>query len=439
MLRNKDALVVTPPTSNLQYCVVVPAKNEEELLPSALRSLAEQKTLTGAPLGYEVYEVILLINNCTDRSRQIAERFRRLYASFRLHIAEHNFSESNAHVGSARRLLMDEAYRRLQMVGHPNAAILSTDADSQVASNWIARNQEELASGAEAVGGRLIISGSERELLDPVALESYRYDHLYRRLVCWMEDRQDPETRDPWPRHHHHFGASLAVKPEVYKAVGRLPPRRRFEDVAFYDALVRHDVRLSHSNKVRVFTSARLAGRGGAGLSTQLSDWTKAGKNAIRMPVESGAFLEHMFATRRQLRLLWLNYRETDELPAAQVQDLAETSGIKISQLSSKIRAARSFGMLVERLSFYKMCRNTWPDRIRLAPLRHATDELLQSFKAAMRARSRVRARQCETGSYDSLIANAILSAPENGRVRHLREAQTPEQVLTSAQVTGGH
>jgi hypothetical protein len=146
-----------------------------------------------------------------------------------------------------------------------------------------------------------------------------------------------------------------------------------------------------------------------------------------------------MFAARQQLRLLWLNYRETGELPRARVQDLAEKSGIKASQISSKVRASHSFGILLDRLSFYTTCRNTWSDRVRLAPLRYATDELLQWFKADRRDRSRVRARQYGTGSYDSLTANAILTAPENGRARHLPEAHSPERLPTSERVRGVH
>lgn len=428
MLTDRETLVTTPPSAKLQACIIVPVRNEEDLLPSALRALAEQKTVSGGILFHELYEVILLINNTTDRSRQAAESFLRLYPTFRLHIVERSFSKSRAHVGHARRLLMDEACRRLKTVGDSRAAILSTDADSQVAPNWIACNQEELAAGADAVGGRIVIPACEKDLLDPAARELHRYDQMYRRLVCWIEDRLDPQPHDPWPRHHQHFGVSLAVKPQVYKAAGRLPPRRCFEDLAFYDALIRYDVRVRHSNKVKVFTSARLVGRTRAGLSTQLSYWAKRGKSALRIPVESGAFLEQMFAARHDLRLLWLSYQTTRELPAGHVQEVSAKTGIKASQIAVEVRTARTFGLLIERLRFYEMFRKTWPDWVRLAPLRCAIEELLESFKAGQRYRSGIRARRYDTDSYDSLIPDATLSGPENGRAPRLLEgpASTP-------------
>lgn len=433
MFRSDDTLISDPPSDKLQACVIVPARNEEELLPSALRALAEQKTLSGAPLSHELYEVVLLLNNTTDRSRQVAESFRRLYLTLRLHVAERNFSKSKAHVGHARRLLMDEACRRLQTVSAANAAILSTDADSQVAPNWIARNQEELDAGADAVGGRVLIPACEKDLLDPATRDLYRYDHLYRRLVCWIEDRFDSEACDPWPRHHQHFGASLAVRPQIYTAVGRLPPRRCLEDLAFYNALVRRDVRLRHSNKVTVFTSGRLVGRTRAGLSTQLSDWAKRGKNALRMPVESGAFLEHMFACRHLLRLVWLHYRENRELPAAHIRELSAKSGIKPSHVFAELGGTRFFGVLLERLKFYEMCRKTWPDWVRLAPLRYVTDELLESFKDERARRSGARVHLYGTDSCDGLKPCAILEVSENGRAHRLPEVQTPVPMRASA------
>src|SRR3954454_1320841 len=132
-----DVLIAEPPGEKLEACVTVPVKDEEDLLPSALRALAEQKTLTGDEFAHERYEVILLINNTRDRSRQVAEQFQRLYPTFRLHIIERNFGKSHSHNGYVRRLLMDEACRRLETREGDRKTILTTDADSQVASNWI--------------------------------------------------------------------------------------------------------------------------------------------------------------------------------------------------------------------------------------------------------------------------------------------------------------
>ena len=393
--RSKETLVSEIPSTKLEASVIVPVRNEEELLPSALQSLAEQRTLDGGRLSPERYEVILLINNTTDRSRHIAESFQHLYPEFRLHVAERHLGKSKAHIGYVRRILMDEACRRLETVGHASAAILSTDGDTRVAPNWIAQNQEELARGAQAVGGRIVIPGCEQGDLAPATQALYRLDHVYRRLVSWMEDRFDSATHDPWPRHHHHFGASLAITPYAYKLAGRLPPRRQLEDCAFYDALIRHDIRVRHSNQVRVFTSARLKGRTRAGLANQLREWAANEKTSIRIQVETAAFLKHIFTTRHNLRRTWCDFRSTRELSNDLAKELSSEIGLSAARITSEIRTARYFGVLLENLKFYENCRCMWPEWVRLAPLNEVVEQLFAAFREDQRNR-RVPARPRE-------------------------------------------
>jgi glycosyltransferase involved in cell wall biosynthesis len=427
-------LVTEPPSERLEACVTVPARDEEELLPSALRALAEQKTITGDPLDHERYEVILLINNTRDRSRQVAEKFQRLYPTFRLHVVEKHFDKSRSHNGYVRRLLMDEACRRLEMREGAHTAILSTDADSQVASNWISRNQEELANGAEAVGGRVIILPCEEALLDPATRAIQRYNHLYWRLVTWMEHCFDPEPHDPWPRHHQHFGASLALTPRTYRLIGRMPPRRYFEDIALYQALIQHDVRLRHSNRVRVFTSARLTGRARFGLSSELKDWQVCGRKGLRVPVECRAFLEYLFTERRRFRKLWLEYLDTGELSADRVRELSRNTGVRFSHLVAELRAARHFGLLLQRTDFYAMCRDHWSDRLRLAPMQYVVHEMQAAF--SKQTHRTARAHRVDTIQYDAVGVSAIRNGSENVRVHHPLEVDNPVRVQASELIT---
>ena len=408
----RPLLLPEPPDPSLRACVIIPARNEQESLPGALRALAEQTCGRGTPLPYELYEVILLINNTTDNSRAVAGQFQRLYPGFRLYIAERNLRTSAAHVGWARRLLMDEAFRRLEHSEAVDAAILSTDADTRVAPNWIFRNLIELQNGADVIGGRVVVSTAEEDLLTQETRTVQKLDHVYRRLVSWTEDRFDPEAHDPWPRHHHHFSASLAIRPHVYRAVGGVPPRRFLEDVAFYDRLRRYDVRIRHSNTVRVFTSARLASRTKFGLGRLLSDWQKSGAAALHAPVETRAFLEYLFSTRRRLRALWQGKDEA----AASLIELSYSTGLRRSTLASEAQQARCFGTLLERIGFYAGCRRTWPEWKRLAPLDTVVEEMYDAFKSTQRQ---------QPALYGSL-AYASQSASANGHSRST-------QVLTGA------
>lgn len=422
MSKPTDVLVEKPPGERIEACVTVPAKDEEDLLPSALRALAEQKTIMGDPLDHERYEVILLINNTRDRSRHVAEQFRRLYPTFNLHIVERNFNSADSHNGYVRRLLMDEACRRLETrVGSGNA-ILTTDADSQVASNWISRNQEEFSNGAEAVAGRIVILPAEEAFLHPTTRAIQRYDHLYRRLVAWIENRLDPQPDDPWPRHHQHFGASLAITPSTYKSVGRIPPRRHFEDIMFYQVLIRHDVRLRHSNRVRVFTSARLTGRARFGMSSELSDWQACGTKGLRVRVECAEFLEYLFIVRRRLRLLWLEYRNNGAPQMDRVRHLSRDTGIVFPELLAHLRSARYFGVLIENTRFYEMCRKQWPDHLRLKPMKSVVDHVWAAF--IKQAHVAARAHQFDTALCVSPGGISIRNGSGNSRVHHHHVAE---------------
>lgn len=393
-----EVLVSGPPDPALNACVVVPARNEEELLPGALYALAEQKQLNGQPVPYESYEVVLLINNSTDASRAAAERVARMYPSLRLHIIERWFNSSQAHIGHVRRLLMDEACRRLETAGNDLAVILSTDSDSRVAPNWIASNRNELAGGIEAIGGRIVLTASEQTGLDLRTRQLHEQDNVYRRLVSWLEWILDPAEHDPWPRHHYNFGASLALTPQVYKRVGRLPPRRCLEDVALYQKLVLHDAKLRHSNKVRVYTSGRLNGRAKFGLSRTLADVQRQTADLSERRVESRAFLEFLFAIRFQLRAIWL---QRHSCPGAAMEkdagSLARAAGLSKETLLREIRGARYFGSLLERVRFYENCRRLWPDWRRLVPLDTAISDLYRLFRPTIE--SRQTATRCQPTS----------------------------------------
>ena len=182
-----------------------------------------------------------------------------------LHVAELWLPTAQAHVGRARGLLMDAACARLEAVDQPAGIIASTDADTRVAPTWLAGIQAEIALGADAVGGRILTEATRPELL-PLRRNQAR-DAAYRQLCARLEDLLDPTPADPWPRHHQHFGASLALTARAYCQVGGLPEVRFLEDEALCQALRRHDLTVRHSPRVQVLTSARQQGRVEVGLS----------------------------------------------------------------------------------------------------------------------------------------------------------------------------
>ncbi len=343
-----EPLVERPPDRRLDACVIVPVRNEAATLARTIRALVQQVDLSGRPLDPARFEVIVLANNCTDGSAEVARRVARTHPRLRLHVVERTFPAPLAHVGTARRRLMDEAHRRLLLVGRPAGAICSTDGDTVVGPTWIAAIRAELTLGADAVGGRIV--AERTEIGDALARAYHLRDLGYRCLASELESRLDPNPADPWPRHHQHFGASLAVRADGYARVGGLPPVRELEDVAFVRALLRHDARLRHSPLVRVVTSDRITGRVPVGLSQQLRSWAAMGREAAPLRVEAVRSLEHRWRLRRAVRLAWLEAR-SGRLPSAAALDrLAAELAVEASALRFDLEADEPFGALWERL-----------------------------------------------------------------------------------------
>ena len=285
--------------------MIIPARNERDSLPATLNALAGQVDGAGCPLRSAYYEVLLLLNNCTDDSLQVALTWQREHPSMALHIFERHFERARACVGTARRLLMDTAWQRLAGRQGELCGILSTDGDTAVARDWIYENMQALGLGADAVGGRILLDEEELACLPSAVRRAHMLDCSYQRLVAEWEDRLDPQAGDPWPRHLEHFGASLACTPEVYARAGGLPAVDSLEDVAFVDALLRVDARLRHEPKVMVRTSGRLEGRVDTGFSGQLRSWKEMDRQQKVHRVPSLELLTWRFRTLGLLRKFW--------------------------------------------------------------------------------------------------------------------------------------
>ena len=296
------------PHPRMRACIVVPARNEEAALPALIAALAGQRGHDGAPLDPRVFEIVLLLNNCTDRTAGVTRDLQNKNPALALHVAEISFAADEAHVGRARQALFDLASTRLRDAG----LILTTDADSRPAPDWIAQNESEIARGVDGVGGRIVLDPAEAAALPPGVRRLLLLDIGYRRALEEMRALYSPEGHDPFPRHHQHFGGSLAVTAAAYAAAGGMPLRRSSEDVALYRAIVDAGGRFRHSHRVRVITSARMIGRARGGLADALEWWNAQALSGAPVIVESATAAE-----RRLARLGLWNAAHTGAPPLA--------------------------------------------------------------------------------------------------------------------------
>jgi hypothetical protein len=331
------------PHAGLRISVIIPAKDEVANLPATLAALAAQTTLAGKRLPVGSYEVIVLANNCLDDTAGLVRRQARQFPGLVLHVAELCLPGEHAHVGRARRLLMDEACARLEQTGQPAGIIASTDADTRVAPTWLAAIQAEIAAGADAVGGRIRTEADELNQVGLSALQRLQSrDTAYHLLCARLEDLLDPAAADPWPRHHQHFGASLALTARAYRRVGGLPEVRYLEDEALCQQLRRHDLALRHSPRVQVLTSARRDGRVEVGLSWQLREWLHLSQQQREPHVNNPVQLARQWQLRRQLRACWA------QAPGTETDALLTRLGLPAATVLAQMSRCATFGELWE-------------------------------------------------------------------------------------------
>ncbi|MBW3129127.1 glycosyltransferase [Hymenobacter profundi] len=380
-------LLTVPPRAELCYSVIIPAKDEAENLPVTLAALATQVDAQGQPLPPSSYEVIVLANNCQDATAHVVRQLAHAYPQLVLHVAERTLPPAEAHVGKARRLLMDEAAQRLRSVGCPHGIIASTDADTRVAPTWLASIAAEIAAGADAVGGRIMAEAPTQRNC-PVRRYHLR-DAAYRLLAAQLEHLIDPNPVDAWPRHHQHFGASFALTVSAYEQVGGLPVVPYLEDEALYQALCNHDLRVRHSPAVRVTTSARREGRVAVGLSWQLREWAALSEQLQEPLVASGPQLATQWQARRQLRQLWQSFKNDVSFSGAVLSPtlhtvstrIADMLGLTKKTLCQAIMEATTFGALWQCVQQEQATRQQWVQRWPPITLSSALAELRALLK----------------------------------------------------------
>ncbi len=358
-----------PPSPALQVSVIVPVRNEAHHLARTLEALRLQQDPTGKPLHPSTYEVLVLVNNCTDASLAIAQSYQKRNPGFSLHIAHIKLPRPKANIGTVRRLLMDEAHRRLLSVGNLTGIIASTDGDTVVDPQWIHHIQNEIALGADAVGGRTLTHPDR----NPVRRFHLR-DVTYRTLVARLESQLDPCAHDPWPRHFQHFGANMAVTCSAYERAGRLPEVPYLEDDAFFKALARVDARVRKSPLVKVTTSARMQGRVAIGFSEQLRCWATMQKNGDCQLAEPAGAWATKFKARSILRSLWAN--RLTSLPLSVLVDVATQLSVSAEWLRRALLQCRYFGEFWQLVEHRMVKEHYWTTRWPLVSIDQAIAEL---------------------------------------------------------------
>lgn len=244
------------PDTALRICVVVPARDEEDLIVGCLRALAMQERISPGE-----YEVLLVLDRCDDDTEARAREFARQNPSLRLHFLDGPGEGS----GHARRVGMDAAGERLLGLGRPDGLIASTDADTVVAPDWLAAQLEAASRGSRAIGGRIQLLDDGTLPEDIIRWHSERGRRRREKLLALPDNTGTTE-------HWQFSGASMSLTAETYQEVGGLEPVTALEDEALEGVLRRRGIPIDRLISVKVTTSARLVGRAERGLAHDLAE-----------------------------------------------------------------------------------------------------------------------------------------------------------------------
>jgi cellulose synthase/poly-beta-1,6-N-acetylglucosamine synthase-like glycosyltransferase len=241
--------------------LAIPARNEAARLPGCIDALGAASRRADAKL-----HIVILVNNSVDETASVVRNLV-LEPLLSVELIETELPAERAHAGWARRLAFDAAASHLAS----GDILLSTDADTVVAEDWLARTLAYFDAGYDGVAGLARLSPRELRSL-PTAHRARlsalrRYDFAVSYLKAWRT--QD----EPWPRHFYEGGASLALTKAAYEEIGGAPTPSVGEDKALFEAVRRIGGKVRHAVDVRVTTSARLMGRAAGGASDTLALW----------------------------------------------------------------------------------------------------------------------------------------------------------------------
>jgi glucosyl-3-phosphoglycerate synthase len=247
-------MTLPPPNPALRACVVVPARDEEDLIAACLWALATQ---TG--VEPHEYEVLLVLDRCMDGTRDRAVEAADAHPRLRLHF----LGGPGLGSGHARRAGMDAARKRLMGLDRAKGLVASTDADTVVAHDWLSAQLGAAERGARAIGGRIELG--EGSL--PQAVVRWHSERGRRRHQKILADPDRLGAAEHW----QFSGASLALTAETYARVGGLEPRATLEDERLEQILREQNIPIERLLSVRATTSSRLKGRASLGLAHDLA------------------------------------------------------------------------------------------------------------------------------------------------------------------------
>jgi glycosyltransferase involved in cell wall biosynthesis len=223
------------------FCIIIPAKNEEELLPRCLQSL---KSAINELPNYCTYDMVLAVDSSIDRTFEIGEKFI-LPNGMVINISEGT-------VGKARLLATEVALKRYR--GNlEHCWLANTDADCEIPSNWLTYQLNHAMQGTQALAGIVSVDNFKDHK-----------EHVAQRFVETYILNADGT-------HPHIHGANLGMRADAYIDAGGWNCLKTAEDHDLWNRLRLSNISMKSDSKLCVITSGRRIGRAPNGFADALA------------------------------------------------------------------------------------------------------------------------------------------------------------------------
>jgi hypothetical protein len=267
----REALIAPEPHAGLNIIVTIPVYHESGL-ERCLDSLF--KCACNSENGSYRSEVLILINAPANAPLEILEQnlatLKATEAWIKAHPhpcidfhvwLDHTFGKKEAGVGTARKILMDEAVRRFSLLERPEGIIASMDADAIVQSNYL----EALIAHFGNTDGCSIrfehpLSADSRTGIHSDGPHSPSVYDAIAQYELHLRYYLQSVRFTGYPFAYHTVGSSFAVRADIYCKEGGMNRRQGGEDFYFIQKVAQRG-NFSQCNSTCVFPSPRPSDR----------------------------------------------------------------------------------------------------------------------------------------------------------------------------------
>lgn len=233
-----DEQIAVAPDPELGIVVVIPCFNEPDLVGSL-------ESLWSCPRPSCVVEIVVIINSPIGCDASVQKQNNQTYKDALDWVAGHadprllfhilnfpNLPKKHAGVGLSRKIGMDEAARRFDVISKPAGIIVGFDADCRCDPNYFQEIEKLFREQPKCPGCSIYFEHPLEGPLEPNVYEAIAAYELHLRYY------NQGLRYAGFPHAFHTVGSSMAVRAGVYKRQGGMNKRQAGEDFYFLHKVI---------------------------------------------------------------------------------------------------------------------------------------------------------------------------------------------------------